>query len=184
MGRKCISLRNKTMLDNLTGILHVINATDIIPKNIAASLIDKALGRSQSQTGGLSAVLSVKVGARVMITSNIDVADRLSNGQIGIITYFKLDAGKVSCIYVRMDDETAGLKLMRSDNYALRLQAVPVTKIETNISIHPSKASSPVIKRTQFPLMLAWACTVHKVQGKQFKEAVVSFELPKQRRLL
>ena len=30
--------------------------------------------------------------------------------------------------------------------------------------------------------MLAWACTVHKVQGKQFKDAVLSFELFKQRR--
>ena len=29
--------------------------------------------------------------------------------------------------------------------------------------------------------MLAWACTVHKVQGKQFKEIVISFNLFKQR---
>ena len=43
------------------------------------------------------------------------------------------------------------------------------------------KSSSPEIKRTQFPLMLAWACTVHKVQGKQFKECVISFDLLKQR---
>ena len=28
--------------------------------------------------------------------------------------------------------------------------------------------------------MLAWACTVHKVQGKQFKESVISFNLFKQ----
>ena len=29
--------------------------------------------------------------------------------------------------------------------------------------------------------MLAWACTVHKVQGKQFKEVVISFNLNRQR---
>ena len=29
--------------------------------------------------------------------------------------------------------------------------------------------------------MLSWACTVHKVQGKQFQEAVISFDLFKQR---
>ena len=117
-----------------------------------------------------------------MITSNIDVADRFSNGQIGTVTHIKLEVSKVSCIYVRMYDETAGLKLIKSDNCAMRLKAVSITKIETGINIHPNRASSPVIKRTQFPLILAWECTVHKVQGKQFKEAVISFELQKQRR--
>ena len=29
--------------------------------------------------------------------------------------------------------------------------------------------------------MLAWTCTVHKVQGKQFKKCVISFDLLKQR---
>ena len=47
--------------------------------------------------------------------------------------------------------------------------------------IRANKYSSPVIKRTQFPLMLAWACTVHKVQGLSLHKVVISFELVKQR---
>ena len=43
------------------------------------------------------------------------------------------------------------------------------------------KESSPVIKRTQFPLTLSWACTVHKVQGLSLDRVVVSFDLLKQR---
>ena len=44
-----------------------------------------------------------------------------------------------------------------------------------------TKILSPVIKRSQFSLMLAWACTVHKVQGLSLRKIVVSYELLKQR---
>ena len=44
-----------------------------------------------------------------------------------------------------------------------------------------TKTLSPVIKRTQFPLMLAWTCTVHKVQGLSLRKIVVSFQLLKLR---
>ena len=38
---------------------------------------------------------------------------------------------------------------------------VPVEKTEVDIQMKSTKTFSPVIKRIQFPLMLALACTVH-----------------------
>lgn len=73
---------------------------------------------------------------------------------------------------------TVGRKLKNSDIYGKQKNVVPITKTELNIFLR-SCDSSLAIKR--FPLMLAWACTVHKVQGNQFPEILVSFNLLKQR---
>ena len=54
-------------------------------------------------------------------------------------------------------------------------------KAEANIRIRTNKDSSPKITRTQFPLMLAWGCTVHKVQGLTLGEVIISFNLVKQK---
>ena len=57
---------------------------------------------------------------------------------------------------------------------------VPIEKTETEISIKKGSAS-PSIKRTQFPLTLAWAFTVHKVQGLSLEKGVIDFNLQKQK---
>ena len=47
--------------------------------------------------------------------------------------------------------------------------------------VRKGKGSSPEIQRIQFPLTLAWACTVHEVQGLTLQNTVVSFQLFRQR---
>ena len=39
------------------------------------------------KTGNLRKVLHVKVGARLMLTTNIDVSDGLTNGTVGTVKY-------------------------------------------------------------------------------------------------
>ena len=52
---------------------------------------------------------------------------------------------------------------MNTDNFARQHLWVPIEKTTVHIRIKSNKNSPLVIKRTQFPLMLAGACTVHKV---------------------
>ena len=54
---------------------------------------------------------------------------------------------------------------------------VPIITTDAKIKIKPRTTNSPTIQRTQFPLMLSWACTVHKIQGLSLQTAVVSFDL-------
>ena len=128
------------------------------------------LDRNQSETGGLASMLQIKVNARIMLTVNIDISDRLINGQIGTVKHISNDVNShVSKVYVEFDDKQCGTKKIDTDYFAKRHKWVPIEKAEANIMVRANKESSPVIKRTQFPLILAWACTVHKSTRIKFK---------------
>ena len=155
--------------------MFLINAIDIFQKTVQPSIINKVLSRDQMKIGGLARFLELKINGSVMLTSNIDVPDKLSNGEIGKVFHIKVDNNrKVTKIYITFDDEN-------TDNFASHNNYVPIERDETKIKIIITKPSSHEINRTQFPIMLAWASTVHKLQWNQFKEAVISFELFKQR---
>ena len=70
------------------------------------------LSRERSETGGLDFEVKIKEGARVMLTTNINIADRLINGQMG--TEVKIHANKVmqktTVVYIKFDDNRAGIK--------------------------------------------------------------------------
>ena len=67
---------------------------------------------------------------------------------------------------------------MRSCYLGKQISWVPVEKCEADILIKKGLAS-PFIKRTQFPLTLAWICTVHKVQGLSLQQGIIDFDLRK-----
>ena len=57
---------------------------------------------------------------------------------------------------------------------------VPIKGRQTSIIIRNTNKSI-AIKQAQFPLRLSWACSIHKVQGLSLQEAVVSFDLDRQK---
>ena len=54
------------------------------------------------ETGNLQNILTVKINARVVMTTNIDVTDELNNGAMGTVTSVVIDqtTGKMSVILV------------------------------------------------------------------------------------
>ena len=69
---------------------------------------------------------------------------------------------------------------MRSSYLRRQNSWVAFEKCETEIPIKKALAS-PNIKRTKFPLTLAWASAVHKFQGLSSEQGVIDFDLRKQR---
>ena len=173
---------NLSKLSLLVTPLVTVKAIDKFPTGTCQSKIDQILSYLESRTGRLTSLLSIKKNAYVMLTNNIDINDRLINGQIGTVYDIKFDAqSQVQVIYIKFNDHKAGLMKMRSDPYASQNNIVPIHRVELNIAMSVS-GSGPSFVRTQFPLMLAWACTVHKVQGLTLSNVVVSFELNRQKR--
>ena len=107
--------------------------------------IDRVLSKGRSETEGLDYDIFVKVGAKVMLTNNIDTADRLTNGQIG--TVIKIDVNqntqKPTIIYIKFENHKAGINMMeKSSNLFVRENnVVPIEPILAKIKIRPGKPS-------------------------------------------
>ena len=137
-----VSEHNEVMLDKLEGTSFLIQAIDEIPKNVAQRVVQEAQNRKQSETGGLASNLTLKLGAKIMLTINIDISDKLINGQIGIVKNISFKNGKPSKIYVRFFDEDAGSQKIVSDSYAARHKYVPIEQTEADILVNKNNLSS------------------------------------------
>ena len=117
--------------------------------------------------------LNLKKGARVMLISNIDVSDLLCNGTVGTIQGIEEGQnGAVVAVIVKFDNPAAG-KQARDRNPGMAKkypQGTVIKKKEVEYSLAKNQGLiSSTAKLIQFPLVLAWAVTVHKFQGQTVK---------------
>ena len=114
---KPVKEHNETQLNTLDTQLILVDATDEIPKDIvlSQSQIDAIKQRKMSETGNLESQLKLKIGAQVMLTSNLDIDDRLVNGLVGTVKQIKYKNNEVSIVYVKFNDNNAGREAMQSD---------------------------------------------------------------------
>lgn len=96
-------------------------------------------------------VLTLRVGAQVMLVKNVDVEGGLSNGSRGVVTSLGPDYAVVLFENGRI---------------------VTVTHVVCDVV----SGRKVVASRTQIPLILAWALTVHKAQGSTLERARVNLE--------
>ena len=140
-----------------------VNAKDQGPKNTTVP-DDIAF----SNTGNMKKRLQISEGAKIMITVNLDIDDKLVNGTLATIK--KLDrvgndiyGYPTGRVYIKCDDESAGSKYKD-----LRL----IQELKDCVPIEPEvvkfKYKGKEITRKQFPFILAHGITTHKSQGSTF----------------
>ena len=172
-----VDTRNTLMLNNLASqsTQFAIKAIDSVAGQTShislTSLSDK-----RSETGGLHSTLKLAIGARVMLTANVDVSDGLVNGARGEVVHVVTNNNsEVTSVLVKSDNSRVGVKSIQTSPHRSRFpHAVPLTKYEVVFFARGKRGSE--IKRLQFPLTLAWATTIHKVQGLTLDEIVVDMK--------
>ena len=149
-------------------------------KDNCTELANVTMPTNPCETGNVRKVWTVKIHARVMIATNIDVTDGLTNGAMGTVTNVVIDqtTGKMSVILVAFDSEHVGQGAMYTSVYnSINQNAVPIHQTQATFPIQ-KKASFQAI-RTQFPLTLAWAVTINKCQGLTLSEIVIDMTCAK-----
>ena len=102
--------------------------------------------------------------ARVILFKNLDVVDGLVNGACGTVThivYLENDGTQFpQTVYVKFDDDRVGIQKRKHCAFASAVEMG-----STGIEPEEDTVTKRGGMRRQFPLKLAWACTVQKVQG-------------------
>ncbi|XP_019628628.1 PREDICTED: uncharacterized protein LOC109473188 [Branchiostoma belcheri] len=169
---KAVDEHNTTKLQQLTTETIHIQCHDYTKDRQTGQLQLNASSKP-SETGSLRSEISVAVGARVMVTVNIDVADGLVNGACGTVVDIMTNRGEPHAILVAFDSDQVGRKATASSQYQHTHQgAVPIYRQEVTFPVWKGRTHVQMTRR-QFPLTLCWACTIHKCQGKTLDNIVV-----------
>ena len=168
---KQVNTHNATTMSVLHSNFTTIDAEDY-KKDPRTGRMERVNAPFEGRKDELPDSLQVAVGARVMLTKNIDVEDGLVNGCFGKIVRIatRVKDGR-ECVYM--------LGLMLENEHAGQRHRDKIAGGPENV-VYIERAEEHLSRkgavRRQFPMKLAFACTTHKVQGMTTASAVVSLK--------
>lgn len=131
-------------------------------RNMDKVTLDSIIHKDINKTGGFPKELEIFVGTKVMLRSNIDVPKGLVNGAIGVITQIVWPSFRRAQMY---ESDIPSVYV----NFGLN----GIHLIQPRSVQFPAKWSYGTAERRMLPLILAFASTVHKMQGSTVDYAVV-----------
>ena len=165
---KNVNKLNNRRLRHLKGEEHTIIAI-CLHKSIKSFKppVDKGSGTVQKTPFQME--LRLKIGAKVMLTYNVDTSDGLTNGARGdLIGIIKDEKGNITKLIINFEVEAHGQEKRRNSKDILHKFPGGTLIEKVNFSFSISRSKTSVINTAnviQFPIKLAFACTAHKIQG-------------------
>ena len=155
---------NKAMLNKLNHEIHALPAEDNIETIVSKTQLPKVqkeynkISEDSTRTAGLEKRLELCVGAKVMLKRNRDVESGLVNGSLGTVIDFSI--------------------INRNSQPYVNSIAIQFNNLQSPVNIERESVSFEVLKsvyytRRQFPVITAFAITVHKSQGLSLETAIV-----------
>ena len=151
--------------------LKLIDAKEYAVESVNKSTTQKVFNPRVEAGGNIAGTplqrkLLLKVGAKVMLTYNLNTFDCLTNGALGEVIGFNFNKdGRIKEVYVLFHDDDCG-KEKRKNFVALQQKypgknVTPIEMMEFQYSIS-KKGNNRNATAIQFPLKLAFAATAHK----------------------
>jgi energy-coupling factor transporter ATP-binding protein EcfA2 len=126
------------------------------------------------ECAGLAKELNLSVNSIIILRRNINTSDGLVNGARGIVKSIIWNnssdpcitsSSMPKCIFVDFFDKNVGVETKK-------FSSMPYVELKLMSAIFFGKRVA-ILQRTQLPICLCWASTIHKVQGLTMKSAVV-----------
>ena len=143
------------------------------PQDRNTNLMTVVFPDNPMNTSHLLQVVNVKIGARVMLTNNIDVAEGLTNGAMGIVSAVATKSKSTfHVILERFDSDQIGSLTQSNSKYKHDdINVVPIGKMDMSFGFMENTYVR--VSRTQFPFYLCWVVTIHKYHGMTLPQIVV-----------
>lgn len=174
---KDVDCHNEAKLQSLNTEIHSIKAIDVDQIGGRVIKVNETPHKtSRKDDTPLVPNLTLAVGARAMLIANVDVSDGLCNGVNGIIKGIEYgnSPNMPKVVYVKFDNQRTGRNARTSQHMPPQYSnCVAITPRKDTFQL---KGKSYSTTREQIPLKLAWAVTIHKVQGQTTEQAVISMK--------
>jgi len=161
---------NVHQLNLLEGELIQIPATDISSKR--NEQLPDFTNLAENKTKGLKSILHIKNECPIKLTLNINKKDSLVNGTFGYVLNYDAELDIIWCIF---SGDTGTYTRQNSEiKHPTNSNAVPIVKVSEIITLQ-FEGTKFKFKRTQFPMVLAYAITSHSAQGITKERVIIDY---------
>ena len=165
--RQQVTRRNNEYIEDFAERMHLeIYESPAVDMSLISGIPlppEKAWLQSED-TGGLEMLLRLAVGVEVMLRKNLDGPDGLVNGARGVVQHIDLHpGGEIDKVWVSFEKGAGSRWQMAHQTFSVAIR-------RTTAQFKDKDGNKA--ERSQFPLVLAKACTIHKSQAATYHNGV------------